>query len=338
MKKRVSEAIPISSTNYLGKQFNPSDEDIVMVTYDGEILDANSVFSTKVQKSLNEIRGTEYRSYFPDYIAAVRQRYVQAVFEHGVPIHNVDTIGISWHDCVFAPIFKGPAVIAVTIFSRDITTQKRVESELHEACKQQKFLLQETNHRFKNNLQLIISMLSLQQYYLKNIKPDDMLNSLKLRIRTISRIHEKMDPSADFFRVDIFDCIGDIVRELTTALVKDKNRISLHLSGKRRRLSIDKAIPCGLLFNELISNSLKHGFDEKRRNTISINLDLNTDGSIKEIIYEDDGIGFDNEERPGFGTLLIKGLANQLRLITRFASEPGKGSFYHFLPDSSKSR
>lgn len=189
----------------------------------------------------------------------------------------------------------------------------RQKSELDLSLKEKEMLLREIHHRVKNNMQIISSLLRLQS---KNIKDEQYITMLKesqYRIKAISLIHEKLYQSEDLANIKFKDYIYSLARDLFRSYKINTRKIALKLNIDTLTLGIDIAIPCGLIVNELISNSLKYAFplDESGERTLDTSRDRadGKEGEINifmqkiadngpemvELIVSDNGVGIPEE-------------------------------------------
>jgi two-component sensor histidine kinase/sensor domain CHASE-containing protein len=193
-------------------------------------------------------------------------------------------------------------------------------SQRHEEARRKEVLIKEIHHRVKNNLQVVASLLYLQSTRLDDAKTMQMFEESSNRVKSISLIHEKLykerlQPQNDQGEVDF----GDYVRDLTDALFVsygvDRKAIRLVLDTSNAFLSLDCAVPCGLIVNELVSNSLKYAFPGGRTGEIRISLYGDVDGRTTMIV-SDNGVGLppdtDPDNSSSLGLRLVKMLAQQL--------------------------
>jgi two-component sensor histidine kinase len=194
---------------------------------------------------------------------------------------------------------------------------EQAELQVKTSLQEKEMLLREVHHRVKNNMQVIYSMLSLQAKLVKDKSYKGMLIDSQHRIRTMTLIHEKLYQSADLAHVNFNDYVNDLARDLFRSYGVDTDNIMMTTDIKGTLLGIDTAIPCGLIINELLSNSLKHAFPEDRKGKITISFNkINNDEF--ELIVSDDGIGMpqdiDFRNTESLGLRLVTILAeNQLR-------------------------
>ncbi len=182
-------------------------------------------------------------------------------------------------------------VIGYSSIIRDISERKRTEDQIKQSLKEKEILLREIHHRVKNNMQIISSLLRLQSGYIREEKYLEMFMESQNRIMSMSLIHEKIYQSNDFSRIDFKDYVTDMVDGLFQAYGFDDGRIALGIDAEDALLNINSAIPCGLIINELVTNSLKYAFPDGRGGEIKIALHR-TGGAEIELIVDDNGIGF----------------------------------------------
>ncbi|MRI82864.1 MAG: hypothetical protein C6I00_00400 [Nitratiruptor sp.] len=199
--------------------------------------------------------------------------------------------------------------------------------ELQKALEEKAMLFRELHHRIKNNLQIIISLLRLQADRHLDPKLGSILLEAENRIRTISQIHEMLYNREDgIHQIDLQHYFQGLVEGLVHSYAK-KLQIRVCISSKAT-LDMDRAIYCGLIINELVTNALKYAFTSKEQGRITISFQ--EVGEFYELILYDDGSGFDPEKIQGLGlkivrTLVERQLKGELRIDTRV------GSYYEIL-------
>jgi len=202
---------------------------------------------------------------------------------------------------------------------RDITKIKEYEKSLKKALIEKETLLKEIHHRVKNNLQIIISLINLQA---QKAEDKELLKETTNRIRAIARVHEKFYQSEDLASINLKEYIKDIISELKATYKLP--RIKFNIQIQDIKLTINQAIPCGLIINETLTNSMKHAFPD-REGTITVKAYKSRD-SIN-LIMEDDGIGFPEgfkpEECETMGMRLIYALTRQIDGEIKIKGEKG---------------
>ncbi|MDP4192754.1 MAG: PAS domain S-box protein [Bacteroidota bacterium] len=211
------------------------------------------------------------------------------------------------------------------ITARDITERKKSEEELRNSLSEKETLLKEIHHRVKNNLQIIHSILSLQSRYIQDPALLAILVESQDRIRAMSFVHECLYRSQNISRINMQDYINELIRYLYQSYVPDNASIMIYSDIIGLGMDLQDAIPCGLVFNELISNSLKHAFGDKYEGEIKVCF--KDEGKNYKIRVSDNGNGLPkdvNTDHPStFGLKLIKLLTEQLDGEMNIRSENG---------------
>jgi two-component sensor histidine kinase len=189
-------------------------------------------------------------------------------------------------------------------------------SELRATLEEKELLLQEVHHRVRNNMQIIASLLKLQSGYIKDGDDMEMFRETLNRIKSMAIVHDMFYRSQDFANIRLDSYIRGIENILFRSYGVDPDRIRLITEIADVSLGIDTAIPCGLIINELLSNSLKHAFPEGEKGEIRVTLNEMDDGKY-ELLVSDDGTGikggFDIAESETLGLQLVNSLVGQLR-------------------------
>ncbi|RPI80124.1 MAG: GAF domain-containing protein [Desulfobacteraceae bacterium] len=191
---------------------------------------------------------------------------------------------------------------------REILEKSRMETHIKASLKEKELLLQEIHHRVKNNMQIISSLLNLQSRYTKDDKTLAMFKDSRDRIQSMALIHEILYKSDDLTRINLEKYARNLASGLYQSYGTDPKKIRLEIMIEKVFLSIDLAIPCGLIINELVSNALKYAFPAAARDSGIIRIVLQTcNPNEVELIVEDNGIGLQTHPntRPG-NTLGLK--------------------------------
>jgi PAS domain S-box-containing protein len=171
-----------------------------------------------------------------------------------------------------------------------VINEKQAEEQLMASLKDKEILLREIHHRVKNNLQVICSLLSLQSHNIKGKKNIEMFRASQDRVKSMSLIHEKLYQSQDLARINSREYIQALVNGLYRSYCASPGLLDLKLDVEDISLSVDNAIPCGLILNELVSNSLKHAFPDGRKGRIRVILRSLNQNDI-ELVVSDNGVG-----------------------------------------------
>jgi len=200
---------------------------------------------------------------------------------------------------------------------RDISERKRAEAQLHASLREKELLLRELHHRVKNNMQVISGLLDLPAALSGNQERRKMFHDSQSRIHAMSLVHEKLYGSKDFARIDLVGYVNTLSQDLFQTYKINPGKIDLIIQTDGDvYVDINKAIPCGLILNELISNALKHAFPGDRHGELQIII-RETKNTEIEIIVRDNGLGLPDEvdiHQPGsVGLHLVNGLVkNQI--------------------------
>jgi two-component sensor histidine kinase len=189
------------------------------------------------------------------------------------------------------------------------------EEVIRESLAEKTVLVKEVHHRVKNNMQVISSLLNLQAGAVGEPAADQALRDAVGRIRSMARIHERIYGTGDFTGVDMSAYITELARDIAALHSGVSKAIRFNARTKPVFMDIDRAVPCGLLMNEILSNSIKHGCGESGDYTVDINVD-ESDGFIT-LVVADRGPGMDAglyaaEEKSSMGMQIIDALARQI--------------------------
>lgn len=202
----------------------------------------------------------------------------------------------------------------VAVFE-DITERKEYEKQLEESIKEKEVLLKEVHHRVKNNMQVISSILNLQSSYIDDEGALDMLRESQDRIKSMSFVHESLYQSKTLSEVNFAEYIKNIARNLYHSYGRPEGGIEMNFDLEEIYMNLDTSIPCGLIINEVVSNSLKYAFEGKDTGSITISFSKLSDDKLK-LIVEDNGIGlpkdFDIENADSLGLQLVTTLITQI--------------------------
>lgn len=232
--------------------------------------------------------------------------------------HIVLQRGEKWFDVVVDPLLDDAgAVNGAVHIMYDVTERKRAEEQIRESLGEKEILLKEIHHRVKNNLQVIMSLLRHQAEYAQDQKIHDIFLESQSRIKAMSFIHEKLYQSDNLAKVDLRDYISSLAKNLFSTYKVNAAQIQMAVDADDISLGVDTAIPCGLIINELVSNSLKHAFPDNRTGRIAITVRTVRPGEL-ELVVGDDGVGIpmdlDIINAKSLGLHLVTLLAkNQLR-------------------------
>ncbi|NBD15559.1 MAG: PAS domain-containing protein [Cyanobacteria bacterium] len=217
----------------------------------------------------------------------------------------------------YAPIWVDGSCQGHLWMYRDITERKRDEEQLKTSLQEKDLLLKEIHHRVKNNLLVVSNLLGLQSLYAEDEKVSTLLNESQNRVHSMALIHEKLYQSTELKKINFADYLRDLTQTLFDSYIADNQNIELALKLEPVWLNVETANPCGLIVNELISNSLKHGFSDGCEGKVWLELRQSKDNNQITLEVKDNGVGlppnFDPMQVQSLGMELIVTLTEQIQ-------------------------
>jgi PAS domain S-box-containing protein len=188
-------------------------------------------------------------------------------------------------------------------------------SQLNASLEEKVHLLREIHHRVKNNLQIIISLLNLQSRYVEDEKTQQLIRESQNRIKAMALVHEKLYQSGDISKINLDDYVRFLGNSLFQFYGMKGKGITLNTRIFEIHIGISTAIPVGLIINELVSNSLKHAFPDRKKGEIS--LAITREDAVLNLVYKDNGVGIpqdlDLRNTKSLGLRLVITLVEQLQ-------------------------
>jgi PAS domain S-box-containing protein len=229
------------------------------------------------------------------------------------------------------PVIVDGKIISMYGIYVDITDRKRAEEKLKSNLREKEVLLAEIHHRVKNNLAVITGLLELQALNSENEDAHKVLKDSQMRVNSIALVHELLYQSDDFSQVDIPSYLKDLTRVISNSLERTAKPVNIEFDLDQIELEITQAIPCGLILNEILTNSYKHAFAGREAGEISISF-KNCDN---QIVYKvrDNGVGLpeeNEEDKQSLGMTLVKTLGRQLNAETNIYSDNGANFEFRF--------
>jgi len=223
-------------------------------------------------------------------------------------------------------VVERTAVLAATNIelSREIEEHRATEKQLAQSLVEKETMLKEIHHRVKNNMQIISSLLQMQKEQIQDPQVRVLMLESESRIRSMALVHEKLYQSESLACIDLGDYIDSLSRNLLQTYSKAQVDLQLHIEPLM--ISLDKAIPLGLILNELITNTLKHGFLSGQSGQIHISLKQDDSGACC-LRVADNGkglpAGFDWTRTNTLGMQLLAGLVQQIDAKVTVATDCG---------------
>lgn len=222
------------------------------------------------------------------------------------------------------PASNGQLVLASIA---DVTARKAAQAQIERALAEKTALLDEVHHRVKNNLQVVSSLLNLQARHAP-AEAQALLIESQRRIRAMALIHQLLYERRDFSEVDLRTYLQRLAALLRESMLRARAGVELRLDCEHAvALDLQRAVPCGLLVNELVTNAIKHAFPNGRSGAIDIALQCDAAGAA-QLVVADDGVGIPAHIEPGSGASigfqLLPLLVDQLQ--GHFVLQRGQGT------------
>lgn len=232
------------------------------------------------------------------------------VLARGVPVRNEQGEIISWAG-----------------INLDISRIKQAEDQLRESLAEKEVLLKEIHHRVKNNLQVISSLISLQADCLVDAQLQGVLGDVRDRVKAMGLVHEKLYHAEDLARLDFAEYAFSLLKNLWSSHSAANGNVRLNMFPAPLILPVEMAVPCGLILNELATNSLKHAFPGGRGGEVIVTLEHDTATGAVCLHLRDNGVGLpadlDWRQTNSLGLRLVQMLAKQMRGTVETAPGPG---------------
>ena len=294
----------------------------IIIEEDTTISLVNAEFEKLYGYSKEEIEGKKsWREFVaPDYKDKIEEYHNLRRIDPSLAPRNYELKFIDRYGNI-KDIFTTVAIIPGTkkslISLLDITDNKIAENKIKDSLMEKEVLLREIHHRVKNNLQIISSLLNLQTRCVEGEETINVLKESQNRVKTMAMVHEKLYQSEDLKDVNFKEYIENLVSDLFYSYGVKKGAIDLQIDADDIRMDIDTAIPCGLIINELVTNSLKYAFPESNNEDIvKVELKRLQPDKLK-LIISDNGVGLpedlDMENVETLGLKMVTILVNQLK-------------------------
>lgn len=254
----------------------------------------------------------------------------------GLPVQlDFESTGEMWFDLTFTE-YQGNLLVT----GRDITKQQLAEEELKQSLEEKEVLLSEVHHRVKNNLAVITGLLQLERFRTENKETVNILLESESRIMTIAKIHELLYQSDDFANVDVEIYLQELIDYLLEVYAAEDKQIKIELDLSEVRINVNQALPLGLILNELVTNAIKHAFDQKGSGTIGIHIKpVERDSILFEVRDNGNGLQINPselQEKGNLGFTLIETLRKQINATLEIDADEGTAFRFTFKKDKRK--
>ncbi len=240
-------------------------------------------------------------------------------------LNQKDMFSYFYHSLIFAMgifgIIVGGGMVRTSVLEKSVSDNK-----LRRSLREKETLIKEIHHRVKNNMQVVSSIINLQAYSTDDTGIRNLFRECQNRVRAMAIVHEKLYKSENLATINLKTYSDSLLGEISTSINSLRNRIMLNVDVEDIYLNIDEAIPCGLIINELVSNSYRHAFNEKHEGIIEIKAFIE-DNERVTIIIRDNGSGIDDDidklKTGSLGLQLVYSLAEQLQGTVDLETEGG---------------
>jgi|GEM_PF-1569951 PAS domain S-box-containing protein len=338
-RRRLEEHLA-RSVALLGAAIESVAEGIIVVDLKGRVLIYNANFERfwNTPSGWSTAFDPEERLTFLSNLAEDREEFVKLIqtvrnrpdMERSGTVHLADGRIVEFE----SRPFRAEETILGRIWSvRDVTEREEARKALETSLREKELLLREIHHRVKNNLQTVASLLSLHLGTTANPKVKEALMESRGRVQSMALIHEKIYRSRDVSAVNLGEYVADVVRSVAGAFGLPSQTVTLDIEAEPLPLDIDRAVPCGLVLNELVTNVYKHAFPQGQEGTLFVRIAADREG-FAQITIADDGVGlpegFDPRALHSLGITVVAALVEQIGGTLHFSSGPQeKGTTVH---------
>jgi PAS domain S-box-containing protein len=319
VRRRAAMALEASEKRY--RRFvERNAAGVLLSTLDGRILDCNPSFARILgYESAEELKNHRTVEFYCDpsdrarLIHRIREEKVVNNYELSVRRKDGSTAWMLMNLVLVDEQGGEEEVVEGTFI--DITERKEKEQQLVQSVREKEVLLKEIHHRVKNNLQVVSSLMDMQSRRIQDAHALSTLIESRNRVHVMALIHQKLYQSRDLAHVDF----GEYLRSLANALAQSYNAdpaaVHFRVETEPVHLGIDMAIPCALIFNELVSNCLKHAFPNGRYGQIVLGLSRHGERAVR-LVVSDDGVGLPKDlnvqNTRSLGLQLVNDLTRQI--------------------------
>jgi len=244
-------------------------------------------------------------------------------------VKQAELVGLLYLENHLTPhVFSNARIAVLTLLASQVATSLQNASleEENATLAEKESLLKEVHHRVKNNLQLISSLLNLQSSRIKDPAVAELFADSRNRVRSMALVHENLYRAGNFAKIPMANHIQALCAELTRAYLSPGRTIELVIEVGDLHLDMNRAVACGLIVNELVSNALKHAFSADNPGRIQVSVEALGEGR-HTLRVQDDGRGlpegFDLGRAESLGLQLVGDLTRQLRGTVSVSRERG---------------
>lgn len=331
--ERVNESAALRDSNERYRAlFDRSFDAVFLHDFDGVIIDANVVAQNMLGVSREDLVGAAFFEIIDsELLALVRSITSELRLTHmpreAAELRIIRPGGAAfWAEMHSSVIMRNGAPHAVQAIVRDIGKRKEAESRMAASLREKVVLLDEIHHRVKNNLQIISSLLDMASMRLTDPRSVGLIEDVRSKIYTMAIIHNFLYRSERFDRVDMHNCVLEIMTYLSRLYNRPEVRVSV--GEFYLFLTIEKAVPFALVVNEIVSNAYKYAFEGVVNGEIAVNVIVSADGAVRMVV-RDNGVGIPDgmeiEKTDSMGFKVIRNLVRD-QLKGKLSVESDRGT------------
>ena len=314
------------SKDYFDNVLQSMADMLLVVDVDGRVVTANPSCLAELQCTEAELRGRRIESLLPELTTFLqRDTHVGPPRPNWLLLHRPGGGTIPVQVSV-GPLREATEAPAGRVFvMQDVSERLAADRRIEDSLAEKEILLREIHHRVKNNLQIISSMLSLQSDRTDDEEARAVFHESEIRIRAMALVHEQLYRSGDLAHIDLGVYLETLAHQILRYFGRSDCTVRVRVEDGVREVGVDQAIPIGLVVNELVANSVEHGFADGRAGTVEIRLaDF---GEVRELSVKDNGVGLppgiDVHAGDTLGLKLVRALAEQLGAHLTVVSRSG---------------
>ncbi|HPO49283.1 MAG TPA: histidine kinase dimerization/phosphoacceptor domain -containing protein [Spirochaetota bacterium] len=286
---------------------------------DGVITYANDAYCAYFNKNRKELIGSTFTQLIPeDDKDFVNKQFSSIAYENPVAVYRHRVIfqdgSIHWQKWIDRAFFdESKNIIEFQSIGQDITDEIEREQKLKKSIKEKDALLKEIHHRVKNNLQIVISMMEMSKKYINIENFNYIYDDIKNRINSMALIHEQLYRLDNLSEINYGEYLVKLVRNVSCYYLNNRKNIGVEFEVDDIFITIDIAVTCGLIANELITNVYKHAFPNADTGNVRITLSRKNENRYL-LSVKDNGVGIPNgvDLKKSYGFMLINLLVNQI--------------------------
>lgn len=333
--KLVEEALKDSEANY--RALAESAQDIIFIIDDRRRFSYFNIHGLEqVGRTAEELLGKKVSDIFSGALLESMETGLSSVFETGGPFRHELKIshpsGIVWEDIKLIPLFAASGKVhSIMGIARDITERMRAEEKIKSLLSEKELLLHEVHHRIRNDLNTIISLLTLQARRLKDPSAVTSLNDASNRVQSMKVLYTVLYQSADFKKISTKEYLSFLTDEIT-AMFTGMEFVAVEKHIDDIIIDADIVSPLGIIINELLTNAMKHAFTGRDNGVIKVSFSARDRHAT--LIIEDNGAGIpesiDISSSTGFGLHLVDSLTGQIGGTIRLERRKGSKFIVEF--------